>query len=156
MIMPIAWRSRCLKNLKRFLGSAESPAMAGLPKGASASSGGKRKKSVRSKVFALLSMVSEQSRVLRAEAIDMIPGERLEKALGSSIKPGMSEMEGCLPALHKAVGCLAILTRALDRLRDELVDGNDAEWVGMQTEFCFQGLGISGITVSKFARRERS
>ena len=126
-----SWRKRCLDEL----GEVMSLPRCAKGDGRTGDYGGKG--SARNKVYGLLGLVMERSAVLREEAIAMIPGERLKRALRASGVCGISEIVLCLPALYEAVGRLAILTRALDRLRDELVSCNVAEWVGFQIEFCF-------------------
>jgi len=82
-------------------------------------------------------LVVERASTLQCGTIDLIPAAHLEKALSSSCNKGIHEVQDFLPALHSAVGKLAILTRALDRLRDELVGCEDLAWLKMQVEFCF-------------------
>jgi hypothetical protein len=95
--------------------------------------------SVRYHVFCLLIGVLNRSHELRSTAIANSDLDSLRVALATPGIRSLKLIKTILPLLHQAVGTLAILTQALDQLRDELSIADAVDWVRFQVDFCFAG-----------------
>ena len=134
-----SWRYRCLNSWQAILiGILQTNQLESVAESPSVSEKSS-KESTLAQVHRLSGLVVTRAVTLRSGALTLIPGEPLLDALRDTSLKGEEVIGECLPILHSAVGKLAILTRALDRLRDELVDCDDSEWVSFQVEFCFDG-----------------